>query len=183
MNKPVLVLTTGGTIEKSYSETDGSLKNRSSVLESRLLFRMRLPHTQVQIKEIMAKDSLLLTPEDRKSIYEEIEKEFRNRQPILVLHGTDTMALTAEYCWQRCPRPPVPVIFTGAMRPLGYEDSDALQNFMEALMACHLAQPHFYISFHNHLFQVPNVEKKPELKTFQTKIPPGEKQPDSNFED
>ena len=167
--KSVIILTTGGTIEKSYSEYDGSLKNRQSQLKNRLLARLRLPHTEVQLKEIMAKDSLYMTEEDRELILKTIVEQFNKNCPILVLHGTDTRENTAEYCFQHCPEPPVPVIFTGAMKPMGFEDSDAAQNFIEAMMAAHIATPGFYISFHNHLFKVPNAKKNRKRRTFETK--------------
>ncbi|MCB0377429.1 MAG: asparaginase [Bdellovibrionales bacterium] len=167
--KPVIVLTTGGTIEKSYSEFDGSLKNRQSRLKNRLLSRLRLPHTKVDLFEVMAKDSLYMNDQDREEIWRAIHEQFPKEAPIVVLHGTDTMELTAGYCYSHCQNPPVPVIFTGAMKPMGFEDSDAAQNFIEALMAAHLVMPGFYISFHNHLFQVPLVKKNRKRRTFVSK--------------
>ena len=38
----IAILTTGGTIEKTYNETDGSLRNVSSILDD-ILRRLRLP--------------------------------------------------------------------------------------------------------------------------------------------
>lgn len=168
-HKSVIILTTGGTIEKSYSEFDGSLKNRQSMLKNRLLAKLRLPHTEVLLQEIMAKDSLHMTEQDRELILRTVVEQFSKNIPILVLHGTDTMENTAEYCFDRCPEPPVPIIFTGAMKPMGFEDSDAAQNFIEAMMAAHIASPGFYISFHSHLFKVPNVKKNRKRRTFEEK--------------
>lgn len=167
--KSVTILTTGGTIEKSYNEFDGSLKNRQSRLKKRLLARLRLPHTKVSLKEVMAKDSLHLTEEDRDSIWRCISDEFKKEQPIIVLHGTDTMEITASFCFDHCKEPPVPVVFTGAMKPMGFEDSDAAQNFIEAMMVCHIVEPGFYISFHNQLFKVPDVRKNRQRRTFDFK--------------
>ncbi len=165
----VRILTTGGTIEKSYNEMDGSLKNRQSFLKNRLLSRLRLPHTQVTLRELMAKDSLHMTDEDRLKIWQNIEEEFAHQSPIVILHGTDTMEKSAEYCQSQCPTPPVAVVFTGAMKPMGFEDSDAAQNFIEALIACQLLSPGFYISFHNHVFKVPHVQKNKRRRTFEEK--------------
>ena len=53
----------------------------------------------------------------------------------------------------------VPVVFTGAMIPMGFEDSDATQNVTEALLSAKLLSPGFYISFHNQIFSVPHVQK------------------------
>ncbi len=167
--KKVMILTTGGTIEKSYNEFDGSLKNRQSQLKNRLLSKIRLPHTEVSLKELMAKDSLHMTDEDRIFIFEQIKNEFPKKSPVIVLHGTDTMEITASYCLSRCKKPPIAVVFTGAMKPMGFEDSDAMQNFMEAMAVCHVLPPGFYISFHNHVFKVPNVRKNRRRRTFEEK--------------
>lgn len=165
----VTVLTTGGTIEKSYNEYDGSLKNRQSRLKKRLLSRLRLPHTEVRLREIMAKDSLHMNEEDRENIWRRISDEFQRKEPIVVLHGTDTMEVTASYCYDHCPKPPVTVVFTGAMKPMGFEDSDAAQNFTEALAVCKILEPGFYISFHNQIFKIPNVRKNRRRRTFEAK--------------
>lgn len=163
-----MVLTTGGTIEKSYNEFDGSLKNRQSRLKNRLLSKLRLPHTDVRLQEIMAKDSLNMTEEDREAIWRKISEEFSKEDPIVVLHGTDTMEVTAKFCFDHCPEPPVPVVFTGAMKPMGFEDSDAPQNFIEALCLSQVLESGFYISFHNRVFQVPHVRKNRRRRTFES---------------
>ena len=91
----VIVLTTGGTFEKSYSEREGSLSNRESQLKHRLLSRLRLPNTEIEVHEIMAKDSLDMTDEDRQWILQKVTEYSKQNVPILVLHGTDTMEQTA----------------------------------------------------------------------------------------
>lgn len=167
--KKVTILTTGGTIEKSYNEFDGSLKNRQSRLRNRLLSKLRLPNTDVHLRELMAKDSLHMTSEDRENIFREITGEFKEASPLVVLHGTDTMEITAELCFDRCPEPPVAIVFTGAMKPMGFEDSDAMQNLTEALIVCQVLEPGFYISFHNQVFKVPYVKKNRRRRTFEIK--------------
>ncbi len=166
--KRIIILTTGGTIEKCYSEYDGSLKNRQSRLKKGLLSRLRLPHTKVHLEEIMAKDSLHMTDGDREKIWQRIFNCFQKKQPIVVLHGTDTMVETAGYCYDQCSSPPVSVVFTGAMKPMGFEDSDAAQNFIEALCLCQIVSPGFYVSFHNQIFKVPHVRKNRRRRTFES---------------
>lgn len=168
-NQKVKILTTGGTIEKSYNEFDGSMENRQSRLKNRLLSRLRLPHTEVSLTEVMAKDSLYMTDQDRDTIWTTIHGEFDKGAPVVVLHGTDTMEVTAEYCFKKCPEPPIAVVFTGAMKPMGFEDSDAPQNFTEAMAVCQILKPGFYISFHNRVFQVPRATKNRRRRTFESK--------------
>ena len=164
---PIFVFTTGGTIEKTYSEFDGSLRNRNSMLKKRLLSRLRLPHLKVELIEVMAKDSLDMVDEDREAIFKSVSNRFEQGVPSIVLHGTDTMAQTIEYFYKRNPSPPVPIVFTGAMKPMGFEDSDAMQNFTEALMAVQVLQPGIYLSFHSHLFEAPNLRKNKKRRTFE----------------
>ena len=161
------VLTTGGTIEKTYDESDGTLFNRETVIKQKINNKLRLPYTEIIVHAIMAKDSLDMDESDRVKITQTIQKFADDKHPVVILHGTDTMQHTAEKVFQLIGRPSVPVIFTGAMKPMGFEDSDALQNVTEALMAAQLVPPGVYISFHNRLFQVPGVRKNKELGTFE----------------
>lgn len=164
--RKILVLTTGGTIEKSYSEEDGSIKNNESIFKEKLLRRLRLPHTSVEVIQIMAKDSLDMTDQDRELIVESIKSHSSNFDGIVVLHGTDTLTRSLTACYESINNPRIAVVFTGAMRPAGFEDSDAQQNFTEALYAAQMARPGFYVSFHGKLFVAPKVAKDKNLKTF-----------------
>ena len=161
----ITILTTGGTIEKTYDEADGSLANRETIVKNKLLSKLRLPHHQVTIKGIMAKDSLHMDDQDREIIMRAVELHQKSSDAIVILHGTDTMEVTAKFLFEKI-NPAVAVIMTGAMKPLGFEDSDARQNFTEALMACELVERGVYISFHGKLFAAPNVKKDREKGTF-----------------
>lgn len=163
----IIVLTTGGTIEKTYDEFDGSLSNRETIIKQRILERLRLPYTEIEVHSLMNKDSLDMTEQDRSLIYKAISIYARHGHPILVLHGTDTMEQTARYCYTQNASPLVPVIFTGAMKPMGFEDSDAKQNVVESLYAAKVVKPGWYISFHSTLFDVPNVRKNKTKRTFE----------------
>lgn len=163
----VIIITTGGTIEKTYDEFDGSLQNRGTSMKNRILTKMRLPYTNISVTPLMSKDSLFMDDADRAEIATILRKEMARQCPIVVLHGTDTMSLTAEYCYKTLPTPKVAVVFTGAMIPMGFDDSDAPQNVIEALLAAKLLSPGFYISFHNQIFALPNVRKNKEKGTFE----------------
>lgn len=165
--RDVIIITTGGTIEKTYDEFDGSLENRGTSIKNRILSKLRLPYTNIIVKPLLSKDSLYMDEADRALISQAIEEEAHKNAPIVVLHGTDTMALTAEYCFKSIKNLKVPVVFTGAMIPMGFEDTDATQNVTEALLAAKLLCEGFYISFHNQIFKVPNVQKNKEKRTFE----------------
>lgn len=163
----VIIITTGGTIEKTYNEFDGSLENRGTSIKNRILSKMRLPYTNIIVHPLLSKDSLYMTDQDRVLIAKTVQDEMQKGAPIVVLHGTDTMDLSAAYCFKEFPQPSVPVVFTGAMIPMGFDDSDAAQNVTEALLCAKLAKPGYYISFHNQVFVVPHVRKNKELGTFE----------------
>ena len=166
-SKDILIITTGGTIEKTYDEFDGSLENRGTSIKNRILSKLRLPYTNIVVHPVLSKDSLYMDDADRKLIADTISADLQKNAPIVILHGPDTMALTAKYCFDRIKNLNVPVVFTGAMIPMGFEDTDATQNVTEAMLAAKLLAPGFYISFHNQIFQVPHVQKNKEKRTFE----------------
>jgi L-asparaginase len=163
----VVIISTGGTIEKTYNEFDGSLGNRESEVKKRILERLRLPYTEIEVFSIIAKDSLHFTEYDRTIMVKTVEQQLKKNYPIVILHGTDTMAKSAERISKDIPNPSSPIVFTGAMVPMGFEDSDARQNVTEAMLASRLLSPGVYISFHNKVFNIPGVRKNPTLRTFE----------------
>ena len=166
-SQSVSIITTGGTIEKTYDEFDGTLENRGTSIRNRILSKLRLPYTQIEVNPLMSKDSLYMDDQDRELLVTKVVELLKKGQPIVVLHGTDTMELSAKVCYEKIPLPHVAVVFTGAMIPMGFEDSDATQNVTEALLAAKLLPPGFYISFHNQIFPLPHVRKNKEKRTFE----------------
>ena len=166
MKRIVHVITTGGTIEKTYDEIEGTLSNRGSHLRE-MLKRLRLPYVEVRHQDLLWKDSLEMTDHDREMIFRAVELVAPQQLPIVILHGTDTMEVTATYLYERI-KPSFPIIFTGAMKPFGFEDSDAQQNFTEALYATQIVENGIYISMHGALFRLPGVKKNRQLGTFES---------------
>ncbi|MBF0361202.1 MAG: asparaginase [Oligoflexia bacterium] len=163
----IIIISTGGTIEKSYDENDGQLINRFSVVEDRVLERLRLPYTEVDVRPILAKDSLFMDEHDREVLSKAILQFMEEGHPIVVLHGTDTMDKTLRYCVDHIQNPKVAIIFTGAMRPLEFEDTDGIQNIIEAMMGCKLLAPGLYLSFHNRIFSGASFKKDRKHLTFE----------------
>ena len=58
----IALVTTGGTIEKTYDEQTGELGNRHSIVR-RMLGELRLEGTELTVREVLSKDSLELTAE------------------------------------------------------------------------------------------------------------------------
>ncbi len=167
----IYLVTTGGTIEKTYDESNGLLVNYPSEIQNRLLPKLRLPYSQIEVKKVLAKDSLDMNDEDRKILVGSLRELAKEGRPILVLHGTDTMDLSVTHCQEQIPQEEIqrPIVFTGAMRPLEFENSDALQNIIEGLMVCRLVTPGLYLSFHGRTFKGPSFIKNFKTMTFDDK--------------
>jgi len=163
--RTVHVITTGGTIEKIYSETKGSVENLDNKVD-RYLNRLRLPDTHVDIVHLMNKDSLEMSDADRQFICAAVQAKLSTRSPIVITHGTDTMVETGLYLKREIANPEVPIVLTGSMTPLGFEESDALQNLTEALFATRLLEPGVWIVMHNQVFPIDGVRKDRELARF-----------------
>ena len=170
--KTIYVLTTGGTIEKMYSEQAGTVVNDASKI-GEYLDMLRLPDTDVQVVPVMNKDSLEMTAEDRVVLVERMATLLPAGCPMVISHGTDTMAETGIYIQQAFPALAVPVILTGAMRPLGFDHSDGPQNLTESLLAARLLAPGVYIVIHGQVFPADRAVKDRELGAFVAKSQPG----------
>lgn len=161
----IYLITTGGTIEKSYSERTGKLLNLAPKIRP-YLAQIRLPHTRIKIVPLLAKDSVELTAEDRGKLCSAVRLRLRNPLPIVITHGTDTMVETALGLARCLGDVPVPIVFTGAFAPLGFENSDGLQNLTEALLAAKLLQPGIHLVIHNEVFDIRAVRKNRQAGTF-----------------
>jgi L-asparaginase len=163
--KSVYVLATGGTIEKVYCEQSGSIANVESKID-RYLARLRLPDCEVNVVSVMNKDSLEMTDEDRLLILGMVRALLKEDAPIVITHGTDTMVETGLYLQRAVGELHVPIVLTGAMTPLGFENSDGLQNLTESLMAVQLLRPGIYVVMHNRAYPVHRTRKDHALGRF-----------------
>ena len=167
--RKITLITTGGTIEKTYDEQTGELANRRSIVR-RMLSELRLEETEVNVFELMSKDSLEMTEADRARILEAVRAsgacDDGNTAGIVVLHGTDTLARTGQHLYENLDGPRVPVVLTGAMRPFEMKHSDALQNLTEAIFSTGVLPPGVYCAAHGRVLAFPGVRKDPERGTF-----------------
>lgn len=166
----IALITTGGTIEKTYDESSGELANRQSLVR-RMLSELRQEETEVKVFELMSKDSLEMTEADRLRIVEAARlagaaHPGSETGGIVILHGTDTLAQTGEKLCAEIPQPRVPIVLTGAMRPFEMKRSDALQNLTEAIFATGVLSPGVYCVAHGRALAFPGVRKDTEHGTF-----------------
>ena len=161
----ITILTTGGTIEKTYNEHDGSLRNYHTILP-KMLSTLRLPDLDVTYKKVVFKDSLEMTEEDRRRTLAEVRRMLPESDAIVILHGTDTLSKTGELLHRELAELRIPIILTGAMRPYEFRDTDAVQNVTESLLAARLIPPGVYVVMHNRVLRFPGVVKDHDRLTF-----------------
>ncbi|MDB9786696.1 asparaginase [Bacteriovoracaceae bacterium] len=167
-NDIVTIITTGGTIEKSYDELEGSLINKTTIVETNIINRLRYPGVSIEVKPTLTKDSLYISDEDREILVSTLVSTLEKKNPIVVLHGTDTMDKTVDFVLKYLPKEKLiaPVVFTGAMKPMVFMDSDAMQNIVEAIFASRIIEAGVYLSFHGKLFNGGTFVKDRNKGTF-----------------
>lgn len=124
--KKILIINTGGTFNKIYDPIKGEfiIDKASNALEeiaSKWLCKF-------EVLNIIGKDSLDITNHDRLELLATISHS--DYHHILIVHGTDTMDVTAEYLadadLEKC------IVLTGAMVPYSIDPVEATANLCSA---------------------------------------------------
>ena len=166
MTRRIALISTGGTIEKTYDELSGVLANTHVSVLDVMLASLELRGIELSRVALMNKDSLDMTPEDHTLIAQTAASLASTTAGVVVVHGTDRLAVSGHRVVEICPTPASPVVFTGAMRPYELRTTDALQNLTEALLAVQLVAPGVYVAMHNQVLRFPGVRKDRALGTF-----------------
>ena len=162
MSDPILVLTTGGTIDKQYFDALSRYQITDTMV-TKLLSTARVTHPCV-IEEVLRKDSIDLTKSDRTRILDLVTRASSSR--IVITHGTDTMTLTARAlaaCRDKT------IVLTGALAPARFTDSDASFNLGMAFATAQMAPPGVYITANGSVFRGDEVVKDRERGSFVLK--------------
>ena len=151
--QPILVLTTGGTIDKNYFDALSEYQIVDSGIPALLEeARVALP---VRVVELMRKDSLELTDADRALIASAAREASETR--IVVTHGTDTMTETAKVLAAAVPGKTI--CLTGALSPARFAETDAPFNLGMAFATAQVAAPGVYIAMSGEVFNGLKVRK------------------------
>jgi L-asparaginase len=164
----VALISTGGTIEKTFDELHGVLQNQVSVLDA-ILASLTLEGLSIERVPLMNKDSLEMTEDDHELIARAALECAGRADGVVVVHGTDRLAVTGERIHARLASPGAPrraVVLTGAMRPYELRRTDAVQNLTEALCAVQLLAPGAYVAMHGRVLAFPGVRKDHGRMTF-----------------
>ena len=159
----IQIFSTGGTFEKLYFDAKSEFSFGASMAPS--LLQEAGVTGEFQVTELMRKDSLEITEEDRAAIVEAIAAAGSDR--IIVIHGTDTMADTARAaCGEITGKT---VIFTGAMQPARMKISDAPFNLGVAWGAVQGLPHGVYLAMNGQIFDPRTVVKNREAQRFELK--------------
>lgn len=164
----VALISTGGTIEKTYDAHEGILANGTSVLDM-MLGSLQLDGIDITRIQLMDKDSLDMTDEDHMAIARTVAECSDSYDGVVVVHGTDTLAKTGDCIVIAYPNLSIPCVITGAMRPWIMRNTDALQNLVESFTVVKLLEAGVYVAMHNQVLQFPGVVKEKETLRFVKK--------------
>jgi L-asparaginase len=158
----VLVLTTGGTIEKVHDwQTEGlgfEMGGKAQIAD--LLHNARCYHAA--LRELMMKDSLDFTDADRQAILDAVVAA--DESAIVVSQGTGTMELTARFLDGEVGEKTV--VLTGAMRPHSFGRSDASFNMGGAVIAAQTLPAGVYGVMNGRVFAAGELRKNTQAGRF-----------------
>lgn len=160
MNK-LLIVTTGGTIDKIYFD-DMSDYQIGDPQIGQILDHLKVGF-KFEVKAIMRKDSLHFTEEDRLAIHTAITTS--DATHVLITHGTDTMVKTALML---ADIPARTMVLTGALNPARFRDSDAVFNIGCAVGAVQTLPHGAWIAMNGCIWDPKKVRKNRDKNRFET---------------
>ena len=157
----IKILITGGTFDKEYNELTGQLYFKDTHLSEML--RLGRSSIDVQVVTLMMMDSLEMEEQHRNLILTWCLESEEKR--ILITHGTDTMAETAQILAKIIKRKTV--VLTGAMIPYKFGSSDGLFNLGSAFAFVQTLPHGVYVVMNGRYFDASNVRKNRETGVFE----------------
>ncbi|OWK33383.1 asparaginase domain-containing protein [Sphingomonas dokdonensis] len=155
----VLILTTGGTIDKLYFDALSTYQIGESVVDRVLrTAQVKLPY---RVAEVLRKDSLELTDDDRALIAQTVADAPERR--VIITHGTDTMTHTAQALAGLRGKT---IVLVGALAPARFAESDATFNLGMALATAQVAAPGVWIAMNGTIFDGLRVRKDRAANAF-----------------
>lgn len=158
-HQPILILTTGGTIDKAYFDALSEYQIvESGIPEVLAQARVALPF---RVMELMRKDSLELTDADRALIAAAVRQAPESH--VVITHGTDTMTETAKALADITGKT---IVLTGALSPARFAETDAPFNLGMAFATAQIAAPGVWIAMSGQVFDGLKVRKDRAARKF-----------------
>jgi len=168
VSESILIVTTGGTIDKVYFDARSEFEVGETVV-GRVLEQAHV-RQRYEIVQLMRKDSLELADADRARIRAFIAG--REEQRVVVTHGTDTMTETASALTGI---PGRTIVLTGALAPARFAESDAVFNIGMAFGAVQSLPAGVYLCMNGQVFRAGEVIKDLDRNVFvsRSELPGG----------
>jgi L-asparaginase len=158
----ILILTTGGTIDKQYFDALSRYQITGTTVVK--LLNIGCVIHPYDVEELLRKDSIELTDDDRATLVQHARLASQAR--IVVTHGTDTMTLSASAL---SVIPDKTIVLVGALSPSRFAESDAAFNLGMAFAAAQTAPAGIYITMNGFVFPAGEVIKDREKGCFVRK--------------
>ena len=155
MTNRILVVTTGGTIDKVYFDALSNFEVGASMVGE--LLKEAHVDASYRVIELLRKDSLDLTEPDRAAIAGCAGGA--EEQAVVITHGTDTMTQTAAALMVNPGCAGKVIVLTGALAPARFAQSDATFNVGMAFAAVQSRKPGVYIVMNGQIFEAGKVRK------------------------
>jgi L-asparaginase len=153
---------TGGSIDKDYPRISESYAFEiSSPAYKRILSRLTDVNFEYTSEELLQKDSMDITNEDRDLILKSCQNTKSDK--IIITHGTDTMVDTAKVISVIKDKT---IVIVGSMIPEMFVDTDAHFNIGMAVAGVELLPFGVYICMNGQFFNWDNVIKDKEQARF-----------------
>ena len=156
----LLIVTTGGTIDKIYFD-DKSDYQVGEPQSGRILEELGVA-VRCSVIPIIRKDSLHITQEDRELIRAAISAQ--PARHVLLTHGTDSMVETAKVLSSIEDKT---IVLTGALNPARFRGSDAEFNIGTAVGAVQSLPPGVYIAMNGRIWDPLKVRKNIAANRFE----------------
>jgi L-asparaginase len=156
----LLIITTGGTIDKIYFDDMSDYQIGEPQIADTL--RAMKVGFSFEVQALMRKDSLHVNEDDRQQIRDCIIQS--DAKHILITHGTDTMPDTALALDGI---PDKTVVLTGALSPARFRDSDAIFNIGCAVGAVQSLPAGVWIAMNGKVWKPGEVRKNRAENRFE----------------
>jgi len=160
----VVILTTGGTIDKVYFDAMSRFEVGETVVGK--ILREGGVTFEFEVIPLMRKDSLEMGDSDREAI--RAAAAAREESRIIVTHGTDTMVETARALADIEGKT---IVLTGALSPARFQASDAVFNIGMAVAAVQTCPPGVWIAMSGQVFACDQVRKNRGRNRFERIAP------------
>jgi L-asparaginase len=156
----LLVITTGGTIDKTYFDDKSDYQIGEPQI-SQILQAMNVAF-EFEVRSLMRMDSLHMKDKERKLIRDVVSAS--DTRHVLITHGTDSMVETAAELKKVAGKT---IILTGALNPARFRDSDAIFNIGCAVGAVQTLPPGVYIAMNGKVWDPSHVRKNRSENRFE----------------